>query len=133
MLKDDHLFVYGTLMSTERMSLTESRFRFGVAKVGEDAINGQLYDLGSFPGVQLPEGVLPEFDPDKPYVVGEVYQIKGHGVVGEIDNYEGYPSLYNRMQVPTANGRRAWVYVFNGRVDPGRLIASGDWRARNAA
>ena len=132
MKKDDSLFVYGTLMKGERADITEKRI-FAVSSLGKDVINGDLYHIGSYPGLKLIPG-LTGFDDSKPTVKGEVYVINDSSVTALLDAYEGYDAdnpeggLYNRQQVYTCSGRLVWVYTFNLPTRTDQLIETGDWR-----
>lgn len=130
MLKNDFLFVYGTLRSGERADLRKQQHSFDVAYVGIDKINGELFHLGSFPGVKT---VSAEFDESLPTVVGEIFRIRNASITALLDAYEGYNAekpyagLYNRLQTGTERGRTAWVYTYNGLCIPEQKIESGDW------
>lgn len=127
MKKGDLIFVYGTLMSGERMSLPDMA-GFSVSFVGPDSINGLMYNIGHFPGVKLPDGTA--FNANEALVQGEVYRIMTPGLVARLDAYEGYPDLYDRRQVRTAHNRTVWVYTFNPSTKELHLIQTGDWRTR---
>ncbi len=122
----DLVFVYGTLRQGEGADLTRWE---GTEFVRPDCINGRLYHLGGFPGVKTEAGV---FCPGSPSVRGEVFRVNDAGTLSGLDRYEGYPSLYDRIQTMTASGETVWVYVYNGFVDDKMLIASGDWRNQMA-
>jgi gamma-glutamylcyclotransferase (GGCT)/AIG2-like uncharacterized protein YtfP len=121
--KDDFLFVYGTLRRSQGADLSKNlNTRF----IGEDVINGELYNLGSYPG--LKKGTTSGlFYPSLPLVVGDVFMLLGDGVVSILDAYEGYPSLYDRIEVFTASGRKVWVYIYPHSVPDNRRIECGDW------
>lgn len=124
----DLVFVYGTLRRGESSSLSESpRFANLATFVGESRINGDIYKLGWFPGVKLPEEQEP-FDADKPTVVGEVFKIDALILPNMLDTYEGYPHLYGKKEVYTEHDHVAWVYTYNGGVEPETRIATGDWK-----
>lgn len=131
MLKNDLVFVYGTLRQGERMDLQRQRGAFEVSFVSRDKINGKMYHIGTFPGVK---DVNSRFDPNDPTIVGEVFRLRGQSIVAILDAYECYdadnPSrgLYDRCQVKSERGRLVWVYTYNGMVLPEQLIESGDWR-----
>lgn len=130
MKKGDLIFVYGTLRHGERADLSRQQHQFGVTYIGEDAINGDLYHLGSFPGVKAKGG---EFEDGKPCVFGEVFRVLETSIIAILDAYEGYDAdnpqhgLYNRIQTETAQGRIVWVYIYNPRVLEEQRIESGDW------
>lgn len=119
------LFVYGTLRRGERADLSKNEADFDVKYLGEDIINAELYHLGGFPGVKnLGEGA---FEVEDPCVHGDVFEIKNESIITILDHYEGYPYLYNRAETETADGRRVWVYTYNGEVVESQRIVSGDW------
>lgn len=125
MNKGDFLFVYGTLRRGERADLTRSR---EVDFICEDLINGEIYNLGSFPGAKA----VPEhFDPGKPAIKGDVFQIRDTSITTVLDAYEGYPDFYNRIQTESATGLHVWVYTFNADIPAEKVIPSGDWKARH--
>jgi gamma-glutamylcyclotransferase (GGCT)/AIG2-like uncharacterized protein YtfP len=130
MLKNDFIFVYGTLRQGERMDLRKQKHNFDVSFISMDRINGNMYHLGTFPGVKE---VNSRFDPNDPCVVGEVFKIRGMSIVAILDAYESYrpddptKGLYDRCQVKSERGRLVWVYTFNQLVLPEQRIESGDW------
>lgn len=133
MQKGDFIFVYGTLRRGQHADLTRSAHNFGASFRGEDDINGLMYHLHAYPGVQLLKDVGPAFDGDKPTIHGEVFLIREQALVSLLDCYEGYDAdnptqgLYNRCEVETKRGRKVWVYIYNGRVTKDQLIDGGDW------
>jgi gamma-glutamylcyclotransferase (GGCT)/AIG2-like uncharacterized protein YtfP len=126
-MKNDMVFVYGTLRKGERADLSKHSHQFCVDFISPDAINGSLYHLGAFPGVKIPDGLV-GFDGSKPVVRGETFRIRDASIMVLLDHYEGYPTLYDRMKVTTERGREAWVYTYNPPVHPEQLIPSGDWK-----
>jgi gamma-glutamylcyclotransferase (GGCT)/AIG2-like uncharacterized protein YtfP len=130
MKKGDLVFVYGTLRTGERMSLSDGFYKGMCTRIGDDVINGGLFNLGSFPGLKPVSEVTGPFSIAHPQVVGEVFEVTDNGLPQLLDSYEGYPNLYDRRKVPTKNGRDAWVYTYNGRVNEDALIVSGDWKSR---
>lgn len=122
--KGDFIFVYGTLRKGERADLSKQTGQFGVTYIGLDAINGGLYHLGSYPGVKA---AAEPFDADKPLVHGEVFLIRDLSIVSLLDAYEGYPHLYDRIQIESAAGRKVWVYIYQHPVTSDQQIQSGDW------
>jgi gamma-glutamylcyclotransferase (GGCT)/AIG2-like uncharacterized protein YtfP len=128
-MKDgDKIFVYGTLRQGEGADLSrDKRARF----ITEDRINGRLYNLGWFPGVRPLDRKANDFDPSLDQVVGEVFEIvppeHGESLQQRLDRYEGYPSLYDRIQVETSKSHLVWVYIYNGDPADNKRILSGDW------
>lgn len=125
-LKGDLLFVYGTLRKGEAADLSKGQSAWGVDYLATDEINGCLYHIGAYPGAKLES--MPEFDPTKPAIVGEVFRTRDQSIIAILDAYEGYPYLYTRLQTMTRDGRLVWVYVYNPPVIPDQLIESGDWK-----
>lgn len=115
MRRGDLIAVYGTLRSD---ASNGQLLASGAKRLGMDKISGQLFQLGWFPGLKTAtEGE----------VVVEVHEIEDEALPDSLDSYEGYPSLYGRHQVTTAEGRTVWVYEYNGNVDGRPRIESGDW------
>jgi gamma-glutamylcyclotransferase (GGCT)/AIG2-like uncharacterized protein YtfP len=125
MKKNDLLFVYGTLRVGESADLSANTLG---EYLGEDCINGLIYNLGWYPGVVTQSMA---FDPGKPAVRGDVFRIGCDSMVGQLDSYEGYPNLYDRIETMTAGGLHVWVYTYNHDVNPDNLIASGDWKNKD--
>lgn len=126
--KGEYLFVYGTLRRGENSDL--SRNSSQIDYLGQDRINGFLYNLGWYPGVREAAKSLKDgFDPDKPTVIGDVFRIRDAGIGVHLDAYEGYPNLYGRSEVMTEKGTKAWVYTYNDETAPDRLIETGDWKS----
>jgi gamma-glutamylcyclotransferase (GGCT)/AIG2-like uncharacterized protein YtfP len=119
------LFVYGTLRRGERADLSKHEKEFGVTYLGEDRINGLIYNMGSYPGLKVGDPL--EFDSLQPSVVGDVFRIENKSIITLLDHYEGYPYLYNRTEVPTEGDQLVWVYTYNGEVSDGQLLPAGDW------
>lgn len=115
------VFVYGTLrhgFGNHRL-LLESNY-LGNHKT-EPEYN--MVSLGAYPAV-LPNGITS--------IVGEVYEVNDE-VFQRLDQLEGYPSLYDRMEINT-NWGPAWMYFMNDqdlqrfRSRPADVVQSGDWR-----
>ena len=113
------IFVYGSLRGGSAHSMSR---RFPESKFIADAkVNGSLYDLGPYPGLQL--------DNSKSVVVGEVYEVDDE-LLKRLDEFEA-SSNYLRKQVEVQLGTQqgmCWTY----EPDPNFyslnvLIASGDW------
>lgn len=121
MREGDRLFVYGTL----RPRASNYRLLDGRANhLGTVRIPARLYNLGWFPGIKLAS--LGDPDPAET-VEGDVFEIVDPSLPSDLDNYEGYPDLYDRQLVPTDDGGSAWVYVYNGRVSEDSRITTGVW------
>jgi len=100
------LYVYGTLRPGKNPTVE---------------IEGQMFDLGWFPGVKLGW-------PGK--IVCEPIEVTDWG---PIDRYEGYMpsdpanSLYIRRPLLVPYGINGWIYEFNREVNPIKRVLSGDW------
>jgi len=79
-----------------------------------------MVNLGSFPGV-VAHG--------KTAIKGEVYKVEE---LQWLDYLEGYPSFYNRVQVPITVGPTThvcWMYTLSDLyLDQNPLIADGVWK-----
>jgi len=105
------IFVYGTLKydGYNHYILQENNAKF----IGIDSIVGyDMFDLGYYPGITNGKGT----------VVGEVYEIPD---LFDLDQLEGYPSLYNRHEIQTIYGK-VWVYTINDVQ--GELMSSAVWK-----
>lgn len=133
MQKDDYIFVYGTLRRGEVADLRKQAHNFDVLFVCNDAVNGQLYHIGAYPGAKILQPVQPEFDPDKPIIVGEVFRIRHPAITAILDAYEGYNSdapehgLFDRCIVPSMSGKDVWIYTYVPPVRTEQEIVTGDW------
>ncbi len=111
------LFVYGTLRAGQpahnllagQPFLAHTRTVTGYA----------LLDLGDYPAM---------ISADEGTVVGEVYDIDAD-TLKKLDAYEGFPTLYCRVEVPLVDGSRAHAYQLVGARNSPR-IAGGDWLGR---
>ena len=103
----------------------EEELRF----VGNGRTEGELYDLGEYPGAVEKKGR---------YVYGEVYEIKdSDNVLRKLDEYEEFDprnpqhSLFVRRasEVIMEDGTEvcAIVYFYNGMTKGLKAIASGRW------
>ena len=120
----EYLFLYGTLMrglGAMDSLAAASCLRF----LRKAQVRGQLYDLGSYPGLLPGQG----------QVCGEVYEVLDPQIWSILDPYEDYfpgdetGSLYLREQLELSDGSgRVWTYIYNNKVDEGSLVADGDWR-----
>jgi gamma-glutamylcyclotransferase (GGCT)/AIG2-like uncharacterized protein YtfP len=120
-----HLFVYGSLRRGARNSRAEL-LEQDASLLGAASIPGRLVDLGDYPGL-----VRPTRSEDR--VQGEVYRIERPGLLQRIDEYEGCDGATGFRRVPatavleSGEKLRAWVYLYEGPIPPGRIIASGDY------
>lgn len=111
------VFVYGTL----KKGHVNHHWLLGASFQGVAVLTGLvLHDLGPFPMAI----------PGDRQVLGEVYEVDG-SVLALLDQLEGCPRLYNRMQLTLANGQMVWVYV--GRTHQVRnvpVVRDGIWRGK---
>jgi gamma-glutamylcyclotransferase (GGCT)/AIG2-like uncharacterized protein YtfP len=104
-----------------------NRLRF----VGPCLIEGQLFDLGAYPGLRRGTGL----------VVGEIYALLDSEALKTLDRFEDFEpaqpqgSLYQRERVSLIEpaDTEAWIYFYNQVPDASQQIESGDWRAHLAA
>jgi gamma-glutamylcyclotransferase (GGCT)/AIG2-like uncharacterized protein YtfP len=115
------VFVYGSLRKGGDGSMSA---RYPAAKfVGNGVVNGRLYDLGDYPGLELSES--------DSRVAGEVYEVS-ESLLKMLDEFE-VTSRYVRRQVEISlNGdlKKCWIYVpeFSlGGLPVEKLVTSGDW------
>ena len=97
--------------------------------VGAATVEGQLLDLGRYPGAVAGE---------RGAIHGEVYRILSPGLLASLDREEGYRpnaparSLYLRQptRVRLAGGQEltAWIYWYQGPRDRAVPIPDGDCR-----
>lgn len=120
------VFVYGTLLS----GLSNSALLNNSDFIGEGTMNGIIYDLGSFPGVNYGLGVIH----------GEVYDVD-ELTLSDLDYLEGYDtqnvdsSLYvrNVTDITLENGRiirDVFVYIYNKDLSGSGypIIENGDYK-----
>ena len=129
-MKDQYLFVYGTLrkdFGSDRYPLL-ARY---ASLAGEGCFQGRLYRIDYYPGA------IPS-DDSAHQVKGEVYGLhEPEFVLSQLDRYEecgpefNEPTEYRREkhEVTLLNGRKviAWVYIYNRPVENFPLISSGDF------
>jgi gamma-glutamylcyclotransferase (GGCT)/AIG2-like uncharacterized protein YtfP len=121
----DWIVLYGSLMqglgAMDDLALGAS-LEFN----GSAVISGDLFDLGSYPGLR----------PGKGRVAGELYAILDRDVLVQLDRFEGVlsgrpsESLYRRERIRLIEpmGAEAWVYFYNRSPAPERKVVAGDWR-----
>lgn len=102
-----YLFVYGTLMSTNRNNMV---YLADSSYIGKGTLNGyDLYDLESYPGIVQGNGK----------VKGELYAVS-LDKLPEIDRYEGEGALYLRKLVQVCSEKNekysAFTYVYNKEI-----------------
>ncbi len=128
------LFVYGTLLTRARGELgadMRARLKETSVSLGEAAIPGRLFDMGTFPVMIAPRvpsdvvhgEMLRLDDPEKVFVWLDPYEgfTPGHRREGE------YERVRRMVRLASGEEREAWVYLYV--ADTSRLppIASGRW------
>lgn len=121
----EYLFVYGTLQP--RLNHAGPRGLVAdLPSAGRASVPGDLYDLGSYPGLV----------PGPGRVQGELLVIEDHRTFMALDAYEecgGQRPLYRRERTvatrPDGTTVAAWVYVFLHLPAAAARIASGDYAA----
>jgi len=130
------LFVYGTLrpgFAGAFGAAMRQRLSAEGDWIGAAALEGQLFDLGRYPGVVEHTDVAA-----KSTVAGDVLSLREPEMTWPwLDRYEGIDpvrpesSEYERVVRPVKlmSGELvdAWVYLLARYPEHGRLIAPGDW------
>lgn len=135
MIAHDHdslaplVFVYGTLRSgwPQHKELLARK----ATLVAPATIKGQLFDLGSYPGLWLGQAR------SKGTVLGELYRLKSPKLLEALDDYEGcgpsdsqpheYRRVIGRVTADDGTEYQCWVYALRVRPKNATLIASGDY------
>ena len=127
MSEHQYIFVYGTLKRSVANPMG-AMMRSHATYVAEAIIAGRIYDLGPYPGLVLEDcGTA---------VYGELYEIqRPNALLALLDAYEGcaeddpMPHEFVRVEATVRDtdgiDYRAWVYVYQGVVDPQWLLTSG--------
>ena len=125
----EFIFFYGTLRKgyphNPHKSLIDS-----LQFVNFGTIEGDLYDIGSYPGAIKRKG--------KGKIVGDVFLLDNpEEVLNLLDKYEGYSShkvnesefMRTRCRVSLNSGENlnAWVYLYNLETGDKSRIKSGDY------
>lgn len=118
-----YIAFYGSLMQafpTQQTLKVQHQLQF----IQPCTLNGQLYDLGDYPGLKYGAG----------RVKAELYEVLDPRVMAAIDSFECYDpanhsdSLYTRSCVRLAEPKvDAWVYFYNKPVEMQKIINAGDW------
>src|SRR5258705_4838496 len=117
---NNHLvFVYGSL---RRGGARAMSIRFPNSKFIADAkVNGNLYDLGAYPGLLLNES--------NSLVVSEVYEVDDE-ILNKLDDFEASSNYWRKeVEISLCTHRRiGWTYEPNPECySLTTLITSGDW------
>lgn len=123
------VFVYGTL----KRGFYNHGWLAHARLLGMGRIHGVMHDLGAYPGLEIPEGIM-DMEEDN-HVTGEVYAADAL-TLGSLDQLEGCPHLYTRRKVKLCaaggTGEEVWTYVATpatlARASRG-IIKSGIWQA----
>lgn len=122
-----YLFVYGTLKRSIANPMG-AMMRAHANYKAEAIIAGRIYDLGPYPGLVLEDcGTA---------VYGEIYEIvRPKALLSLLDAYEGcsdddqQPHEFSRVLATVRDNDgvdyRAWVFVYQGAVDPQWVLTSG--------
>ena len=110
------LFVYGTLKLTPH-GVPHHLLADAVLIDSLAMVQGNLYDLGAFPGYKKGEGT----------VHGELYEIDNPYTWQRLDAYEGVPHLYQRIKVFTNDGQETYIYEYQGEPREEHRIVGGAW------
>jgi gamma-glutamylcyclotransferase (GGCT)/AIG2-like uncharacterized protein YtfP len=126
------LFVYGTLRK-DSQKMMNPMLAHDSTYVGDARIQGELYDLGTYPGVFLNEGCAD-------IVMGEVYALNPQHASRTwqvLDHYEGCgpdddePHAYRRRKVRAflndGNEVDAWAYFLTSLPAKAVRIPNGDY------
>lgn len=107
--------VYGSL----RQGLHNHRLLTNAEYLGTDNIPGfDMYSMGGFP-------FLKPSDTEAKTVI-EVYNVTDDEFT-RLDHLEGYPSFYDRKQVPTKHGD-AWIYFIDEPSPIHDKVENRDWK-----
>lgn len=91
------------------------------------------YQLGRYRGAYFPVVTL---GVPVSKVRVEVFSTDERGLTGPYDRLEGYPSFYNRTQIPVIldDGREvmAWLYHIEDEGVASEVVKQGDWVKHNS-
>jgi gamma-glutamylcyclotransferase (GGCT)/AIG2-like uncharacterized protein YtfP len=133
MQEPKYIFVYGTLKRSVANPMG-AMMRRHAHYIAEAIIAGRMYDLGPYPGLVLEDSGTA--------VYGELYEItQPNALLALLDAYEGcadddpQPHDFVRVlaTVRDTDGvdYRAWVYVYQGHVEPSAVLQSGYYQPSN--
>lgn len=120
----DHVFTYGTLCQGE--SREKILLELSEKKYLNQTIKGSIIDLKYYPGLIISNGV----------VHGEIHHTKDISeTVKKLDRIEGFSgyndsSLFYRI-LTQSDGISCWAYLWNGNLNAGPIIESGNWMKFN--
>jgi gamma-glutamylcyclotransferase (GGCT)/AIG2-like uncharacterized protein YtfP len=116
------LFVYGTLRRGFENRYARLLER-SAAYLGTARVQGRLYDLGRYPGIQLQAGL-------DEWVTGDLFRLrKAAETLDVLDRYEGpaFERVAATAVLPNGDRRRCWVYEYRLPAPQDRRILSGDY------
>lgn len=116
------VFVYGTLKQGHYNHSVMERAMGEF--ISEDSIADGMFtmwDLGAYPALELSSLAHTSV------IHGEVYEVPEEGIP-VLDRLEGYPNLYNRMEVELLSGETALVYFMTSvNLKYATRIPEGNW------
>lgn len=126
-MKSDFLFLYGTLMGRYPANSFLPTIQNFAVFIGECTLQGSLYLIDDYPGYIM-EGEC--------RIQGELWKMtEAVRLLEVLDPYEGFddqnPSYgeYRReikiVQSKDLGDVEAWVYIYQGPIQPAKIIASG--------
>ena len=129
-MKSEYIFVYGTLRKEAALSIGKLLEQHG-DYVSRGHMQGKLYEIDGYPGAV-------ESDDKSEKIFGELYIINRPDIVfPQLDEYEGCaesfpePHEYIRKKVAVTlsggEGVKAWVYIYNNKINNMERIRSGDY------
>lgn len=127
-LKNTSLFVYGTLMQGFTNPFAK-KIRQNGTWLGKASFQGELYDLGEYPGaVYRPQSLS--------RVYGEVWELRDFPkTIVALDRYEGvhiFNPEYVRTQLPVQFENEtihlSWTYLFCQSTELFTFISHGNYR-----
>lgn len=102
------VYVYGTLRNDPPKGTVHS-------------FPGSIYSMGFYPALKLGEGQ------ETNHFICERLEVTEEQLE-RLDMYEGYQEEYPEHSLfVRQNFSEGFIYVYNGDVNPSRLISSGDW------
>jgi gamma-glutamylcyclotransferase (GGCT)/AIG2-like uncharacterized protein YtfP len=123
-----YLFVYGTLLSSERKNRFSRYLAQNADLIGKASIGGRLYALKRYPGLR-PQRDLSDV------VYGEVYRLRLPApTLRTLDAYESsdYRRLPRLVQLENGQSIRSWVYIYWHTLPRHRRVDSGVWENRKS-
>ncbi len=120
-----YIAFYGTLMQEQHTALRE-HLEGKLLPHGKCLIPGNIYNMGRYPALKL-DGV-------RRSVHGELYEIADLTPLALLDQYEAIdnddatlPGFTRRLVQLDFPQQTAWVYEYDGPVEPDQLITSENW------